>query len=79
MKPGPSSLSAAIPFRLWGLHRQSQSNAPKSGTHSGSAQSRGDAPVAGKVALISGEGSGHEPMHGGFVGMGMPDGDGRAG
>ena len=31
---------------------------------------RADAPVAGKVALISGGGSGHEPMHGGFVGMG---------
>ncbi len=35
---------------------------------------RADAPVAGKVALISGGGSGHEPMHGGFVGMGMLDG-----
>ncbi len=32
---------------------------------------RADAPVKGKVALISGGGSGHEPMHGGFVGMGM--------
>ncbi|MCB9421804.1 MAG: dihydroxyacetone kinase subunit DhaK [Ardenticatenaceae bacterium] len=32
---------------------------------------RADAPVQGKVALISGGGSGHEPMHGGFVGMGM--------
>lgn len=35
---------------------------------------RADAPVAGKVALISGGGSGHEPMHGGFVGKGMLDG-----
>ncbi|HEU4567202.1 MAG TPA: dihydroxyacetone kinase subunit DhaK [Marmoricola sp.] len=34
---------------------------------------RGDAPVRGKVGLISGGGSGHEPMHGGFVGMGMLD------
>ncbi len=34
---------------------------------------RGDAPVSNKVALISGGGSGHEPMHGGFVGMGMLD------
>src|SRR3954452_2455311 len=34
---------------------------------------RADAPVAGKVALISGGGSGHEPLHGGFVGGGMPD------
>jgi phosphoenolpyruvate---glycerone phosphotransferase subunit DhaK len=34
---------------------------------------RADAPVKGKVALISGGGSGHEPMHGGFVGMGMLD------
>lgn len=28
---------------------------------------------AGKVALISGGGSGHEPLHGGFVGYGMLD------
>jgi phosphoenolpyruvate---glycerone phosphotransferase subunit DhaK len=28
----------------------------------------------GKVALISGGGSGHEPMHAGFVGLGMLDG-----
>ncbi|WP_353081777.1 dihydroxyacetone kinase subunit DhaK [Tessaracoccus lapidicaptus] len=28
---------------------------------------------AGKVAIISGGGSGHEPMHGGFVGIGMLD------
>lgn len=34
---------------------------------------RADAPVPGKVALVSGGGSGHEPMHGGFVGMGMLD------
>jgi dihydroxyacetone kinase-like protein len=34
---------------------------------------RADAPVQGKVAVISGGGSGHEPMHGGFVGMGMLD------
>lgn len=34
---------------------------------------RADAPVEGKVALISGGGSGHEPMHGGFVGVGMLD------
>jgi dihydroxyacetone kinase-like protein len=34
---------------------------------------RADAPVRGKVALVSGGGSGHEPMHGGFVGMGMLD------
>jgi dihydroxyacetone kinase-like protein len=34
---------------------------------------RGDAPVAGKVGVISGGGSGHEPMHGGYVGMGMLD------
>ena len=35
---------------------------------------RADAPVKGKVALVSGGGSGHEPMHGGFVGLGMLDG-----
>jgi dihydroxyacetone kinase-like protein len=34
---------------------------------------RADAPVSGKVALVSGGGSGHEPMHGGFVGVGMLD------
>ncbi|MET9877762.1 dihydroxyacetone kinase subunit DhaK [Actinacidiphila glaucinigra] len=34
---------------------------------------RRDAPVAGKVALLSGGGSGHEPLHGGFVGRGMLD------
>jgi len=34
---------------------------------------RKDAPRAGKVGVISGGGSGHEPMHGGFVGMGMLD------
>jgi len=35
---------------------------------------RADAPVKNKVAVVSGGGSGHEPMHGGFVGMGMLDG-----
>ncbi|MFG2002589.1 dihydroxyacetone kinase subunit DhaK [Spirillospora sp. NPDC048911] len=34
---------------------------------------RGDAPRAGKVGLVSGGGSGHEPLHGGFVGYGMLD------
>jgi dihydroxyacetone kinase-like protein len=34
---------------------------------------RDDAPIKGKVALVSGGGSGHEPMHGGFVGRGMLD------
>jgi dihydroxyacetone kinase-like protein len=34
---------------------------------------RADAPVQGKVGLVSGGGSGHEPMHGGFVGSGMLD------
>ncbi|MGH2635848.1 MAG: dihydroxyacetone kinase subunit DhaK [Actinomycetota bacterium] len=34
---------------------------------------RADAPVQGKVSLVSGGGSGHEPMHGGFVGAGMLD------
>lgn len=32
---------------------------------------RRDAPMAGKVGLISGGGSGHEPLHAGFVGPGM--------
>jgi dihydroxyacetone kinase-like protein len=34
---------------------------------------RADAPVSGKVAVLSGGGSGHEPLHGGFVGPGMLD------
>ncbi len=34
---------------------------------------RTDAPVKDKVALVSGGGSGHEPLHGGFVGPGMLD------
>jgi phosphoenolpyruvate---glycerone phosphotransferase subunit DhaK len=34
---------------------------------------RGDAPRPGKVGLISGGGSGHEPMHAGLVGPGMLD------
>ena len=35
--------------------------------------SRGTAVKQGKVALISGGGSGHEPLHSGFVGLGMLD------
>lgn len=35
---------------------------------------RKNAPVTGKVALVSGGGSGHEPSHGGYVGKGMLDG-----
>src|ERR1044071_1144229 len=34
---------------------------------------RAGAPIQGKVALVSGGGSGHEPLHGGFVGLGMLD------
>jgi phosphoenolpyruvate---glycerone phosphotransferase subunit DhaK len=34
---------------------------------------RADAPVTGKVAIVSGGGSGHEPLHGGYVGRGMLD------
>ncbi|HET9142650.1 dihydroxyacetone kinase subunit DhaK [Actinophytocola sp.] len=34
---------------------------------------RSDAPVQGKVGIVSGGGSGHEPLHGGFVGKGMLD------
>jgi len=34
---------------------------------------RKEAPIQGKVALVSGGGSGHEPLHGGFVGLGMLD------
>lgn len=34
---------------------------------------RADAPVKNKVGIVSGGGSGHEPLHGGFVGKGMLD------
>lgn len=34
---------------------------------------RGTGPRPGKVGLVSGGGSGHEPLHGGFVGYGMLD------
>lgn len=34
---------------------------------------RADAPRPGKVGVVSGGGSGHEPLHGGFVGPGMLD------
>ncbi|BCL81059.1 dihydroxyacetone kinase subunit DhaK [Ktedonobacteria bacterium brp13] len=34
---------------------------------------RKDAPIKNKVGIISGGGSGHEPMHGGYVGYGMLD------
>ena len=35
---------------------------------------RANSPVQGKVGLVSGGGSGHEPSHGGYVGRGMLDG-----
>ena len=34
---------------------------------------RAGGPRPGKVGLVSGGGSGHEPLHGGFVGYGMLD------
>lgn len=34
---------------------------------------RKDAPIGNKVGIVSGGGSGHEPMHGGYVGYGMLD------
>src|SRR5581483_10595552 len=34
---------------------------------------RAGGPKRGKVGLVSGGGSGHEPLHGGFVGLGMLD------
>ncbi|GGN79682.1 dihydroxyacetone kinase subunit DhaK [Nocardia rhizosphaerihabitans] len=34
---------------------------------------RAEPPAPGKVALLSGGGSGHEPLHSGFVGLGMLD------
>ncbi|PSP62232.1 dihydroxyacetone kinase subunit DhaK [Halobacteriales archaeon QH_8_67_36] len=35
---------------------------------------RDDAPVEGKVGIVSGGGSGHEPTHAGYLGEGMLDG-----
>src|SRR5713101_7538672 len=40
---------------------------------SGKVITRAGGPTAGKVGLVSGGGSGHEPLHGGFVGYGMLD------
>lgn len=34
---------------------------------------RKNSPIKGKVAIVSGGGSGHEPSHGGYVGTGMLD------
>jgi dihydroxyacetone kinase-like protein len=34
---------------------------------------RADAPIDGKVGIVSGGGSGHEPLHAGYVGFGMLD------
>src|SRR5688572_18833156 len=34
---------------------------------------RAGGPTHGKVGLVSGGGSGHEPLHGGYVGYGMLD------
>src|ERR1700735_2494556 len=34
---------------------------------------RAAGPTGGKVGLVSGGGSGHEPLHGGYVGYGMLD------
>src|SRR5436853_6131372 len=34
---------------------------------------RAGGPTRGKAGLVSGGGSGHEPLHGGFVGLGMLD------
>jgi dihydroxyacetone kinase-like protein len=34
---------------------------------------RADAPRTGKVGLVSGGGSGHEPLHAGYIGLGMLD------
>lgn len=34
---------------------------------------RAEGPTPGKVGIVSGGGSGHEPLHGGFVGRGMLD------
>ena len=34
---------------------------------------RANGPISGKVALVSGGGSGHEPLHAGFIGEGMLD------
>lgn len=38
-----------------------------------SSLARVDAPVAGKVTVVTGGGSGHEPLFMGYVGRGMPD------
>ena len=64
-----------VPRTSWPTpSRGSRPPTPTSGSTTSTASSTAPQPkAAGKVALISGGGSGHEPLHGGFVGPGMLD------
>ena len=51
----------------------SEAHASLSVDHANKIIHRAQPPRPGKVGIISGGGSGHEPLHGGFVGLGMLD------
>jgi dihydroxyacetone kinase-like protein len=51
----------------------SRRHTPSSRSTTSTRSSTAVTPQAGKVGIVSGGGSGHEPLHGGFVGLGMLD------
>src|SRR4029453_10617615 len=55
------------------LRGMAAAHAELRGAHENRIVYRADAPVRGKVGLVFGGGSGHEPLHAGFVGPGMLD------
>ena len=83
---GASTMATNAPARVKKLFNNVEDIVPESLTGLGAAHPdivkidlanklvlRAGGPKPGKVALISGGGSGHEPLHGGFVGLGMLD------
>ena len=72
MKKLLNDVADLVPESLAGLGRAHRGHRLRS-TPRTSSSCAPDGPVKGKVALVSGGGSGHEPLHGGFVGLGMLD------
>ena len=76
MKKLINKVEDLVPESLAGLGRpiptSSRSTPPTRSSSGPAARSQG------KVGLVSGGGSGHEPLHGGFVGLGMLDAAGPA-
>ena len=66
-----NSPSTAVPDALRGLVRANPDLALLSGHDVILRSDLGDGAVKGKVALVCGGGSGHEPAHAGYVGKGM--------